>query len=297
MKNSPSDTFSGVMKRFWLRLLGLALVLVCLVVNARADLKIRLRSVTDGKTVNETLLYFKGARQRNDLARLENGKRKPLGAIIFQCDRNLYVWLDEKERAFWRSGYESPDLLSLLPENPLWPSPLDEQKKAGGVLNETFTLVDTGERREMYGYTARHIRATRLWDAAPSCRQTPLRQETDGWYIDLLYGFACSPNLSGTHQRGANYSDSSCLARYRQQRYQFTRQQNGTARLGFPVRETIKTYDDKGKAVITNWEVAEFSETELETALFDAPVKYKETPPPGAEKSVVSRLLSLLPWR
>jgi hypothetical protein len=285
------------MKRNWLRPLCLASVLFYLAANARADLRVRLRSVTNGKNVNETLLYFKGARQRNDLASIEGGKRKPLGAIIFQCDRNSYVWLDEKERAYWRSPYESPDLLSLLPENPLWPSPLDEQKPSGGTLKETYTLADTGERREIYGYTARRIRATRAWDAAPACRQTPLRQETDGWYIDLLYGFACSPNLSGTHQRGANYADTACLERYRQRRYTFTRQQNGTARLGFPVRETIKTYDDKGKVTITNWEVTEFSETELDTALFDAPAKYKETLPPGAEKSLVSRLLSLLPWR
>ena len=280
------------MNNFWLRLLGLASVFACFAADARADLKIRLRSVTDGKIVNETLLYFKGARQRNDLARLENGQRQPLGAVVFQCDLNRYLWLDEKARAFWGAPYESPDLLSLLPE-----TPLPETAKPGGAVRETYTLIDTGERREIYGYTARHIRAARLWEAAPACRQTPLRQETDGWYIDLLYGFGCSPNLSGAHQRGANYAATPCLERYRQRGYSFTRSQNGAARLGFPVSETIKTYNDKGRPTTTSWEITEFSNDELNLSLFDAPDKYKQTPPPNAGKSLVSRLLSLLPWR
>jgi hypothetical protein len=283
------------MKKIWLRLFGLASVVLCLVADARADLKVRLRSVADGKTVNETVLYFKGARQRNELTRLDGDKRESLGTVIFQCDLNRYVWLDDEEKQFWATPYESPDLLALLPESPL-PS-VGEERRPGGVLTETFTVTDTGERREMFGYTARHIRTTRAWEAAPACRQTPLRRETDGWYIDLLYGFGCSPNLSGTHQHSVTYPETGCLRRYRQRYYRFARTQQGTARPGFPVSEKITNYDDKGRPSTLTWEILEFSEGELDAVIFTTPETYRQAPPPGAEKSVVSRLLSLLPWR
>lgn len=284
------------MKRIWARLLGLASVLVCLATAARADLQIRLRhSQNEGRIINETLLSFKGARQRNDLLRVEKKKTVPQGTVIFQCDLDLYLWLDTPSREFWRTPYQAEDFRADFVRT-LWPKP-EKGAKSGGTLRETYTLTDTGERRTLYGYTARRVKTSRVWESAPPCRQTPLRQETDGWYIDLLYGMGCSPNLSGTHNRAPALPETSCFKRYRQRNYRFTHQQTGTARLGFPLSESITTYDDQGRTRVETWAVTEFSDALLDDALFTVPEKFREIPPPYARRSLLDRLLAFLPWR
>lgn len=283
------------MKRIWARPLSLASVLVCLAATVRADLQIRLRHSVGQSSINETLLSFKGARQRNDLLRLEKTKSVPQGTVIFQCDQDLYLWLDTPNREFWRTPYEAEDFRTQVVPT-LWPVPA-KPEKSGGTIRETYTLTDTGERRTVYGYAARRVKTTRTWEAAPLCRQTSLRQETDGWYIDLLYGLGCSPNLSGTHNRAVPLPETSCLKRYRQRGYRFTRQQTGPARLGFPLSETITTYDDKGRPSVETWAVTEFSDAPLDDALFAVPENFREVPPPYARRSLLDRLLAFLPWR
>ena len=62
----------------------------------------------------------------------------------------------------------------------------------GAIVTQTETIVDTGERKTMFGYTARRVRTTSVMDAPPeACNPGHMEIESDGWYIDLAAGFSC----------------------------------------------------------------------------------------------------------
>lgn len=111
-------------------------------------------------------------------------------------------------RSWGRLRLETEDFGDTSAPYPLKP-PSPEELAAGGIPKpeatepgkptlqlETIT-VDTGERREMFGRTARRTTTT--------TKQTPLEgsqllfQETitDGWYIDLNQGLSCDPHSTG----------------------------------------------------------------------------------------------------
>jgi hypothetical protein len=59
-------------------------------------------------------------------------------------------------------------------------------KPKGGVITETITLTDTGERKELFGREARHIKTVLARQPGPNaCESKTTRVETDGWYVDL----------------------------------------------------------------------------------------------------------------
>jgi hypothetical protein len=63
------------------------------------------------------------------------------------------------------------------------------------VLVETET-VDTGERREFFGYVGRRVIITRRVIPLEGARRAPSASTSDGWYIDLdrsLLCIACDP--------------------------------------------------------------------------------------------------------
>ncbi len=56
--------------------------------------------------------------------------------------------------------------------------------KRGGIVTSTVTMKDTGERQQMFGYTARRILISTVTESSPeACSQTKSRMDTDGWYI------------------------------------------------------------------------------------------------------------------
>jgi len=84
------------------------------------------------------------------------------------------------------------------PWPPKKPQPLTkEQMKARGITmpppaalaKPTFqiqtTTKDTGERKEMFGYLARHVIVTRKEIPLQGSRRSPQEMVKDGWYVDL----------------------------------------------------------------------------------------------------------------
>jgi hypothetical protein len=169
--------------------------------------------------------------------------------------------------------------------------------KYKGNWTETVTVVDTGERREMFGFTARHIKTMTVSDASPlACDQTRLRQETDGWYIDLLYGTECSSDISGQLNVGfvVPGSFNTCVKFYEKRNYRFERKQVGKARFGFPVALSIRAYSNDGRTFSeTKREVTEITRVELDQSLFELPDGYARLEPQPLKRSILDRALSL----
>src|SRR5258707_933944 len=63
----------------------------------------------------------------------------------------------------------------------------------GGVISETVTLTDTGERKQMFGLEARHIKTAIVRQPGENaCESKTTRVETDGWYADLPAHSTCA---------------------------------------------------------------------------------------------------------
>ncbi len=275
------------MKRKSLVLLALIVLISSIAINSFADVRIKTRTVA-GKYVSEKVTYLKGRRQREETKGLNSGG-KPFDfalirqcdlrkAVIRQCDLRKAVGIDNLKKSYFVG--DSYGLESLaFPFGSAWfadsfNKPLQQGKP---VLTKTLIITDTGERREMFGYTARRIKTSETWEATPQlCEHTPLRSESDGWYIDLLYGLDCSPDLSGFSVIGGSFSETygKCGIRYEKHHYQFRRKLIGTPRFGFPVMVMAKTYGDDSQPIVTTHEVTELTTTELDPALFEIPAGY-----------------------
>jgi hypothetical protein len=144
-------------------------------------------------------IYLQGDRRRMDFRSSTGGAQRADGsrdvrygphiASITRCDLGQMFELNLDAREYHAAPYppkpftkEQMEALKIKPPSSLPSKPT--------LLIETRT-VDTGERKEMFGHTARHVVTT--------LRQTPLEgskseaQETvtDGWYIDLDNRISC----------------------------------------------------------------------------------------------------------
>ena len=281
-----------------LRTMFVALLMLCASANAPlADIKLKIKN-TENERAGESVIHIKGRRQRNDfLVKRADGTFASY-AVIFQCDLNRQIILDDTKRIF----YEHPhfgiqEFIARAEARMAAQQPRTTRTtKYDGRIIETFTIVDTGERREMFGYTARRIKTTLMWEADPaSCTQTPLRKESDGWYVDLLYGTFCSYDISGFDETELTaHEQSKCTDHYLgmgSRQYLIERRQTGAARFGFPLRLQVKSYADDGRALTRTSEVVEITNEELDASLFETPAGYTKFKP--KKRSLASRALSL----
>src|ERR1035437_8471059 len=126
-------------------------MVLCAVVPALADTKIATKYVADGQTT-ETVIYARGERLRYSYGKGES--------LLRQCDLKRMIQVDDNAKTF----------LSQAAEQPATP---DASKPAAQIA-----VVDTGERKEMFGYSARHLKMTETNAGSKE------RTETDGWYIE-----------------------------------------------------------------------------------------------------------------
>lgn len=273
------------------RFAAVALPLSAAATTARADVTIRQRR--SGAPGHEETLYLKGASQRRDVS-----VRRPDGgvirwAFIYDCAGQQVTWLDPTNRRYTTHAGLPVAAFAAFSE-PQFDS--RQPPKAKGTLTETVVATDTGERREMFGLVARRLKIAMTWAAAPdSCDASRARVETEGWYVDLLHGVDCSPDLSGATPRWGGVAGGGCLGKRLRRGYFYRRVNAGDARLGYPLSETTRAYDERGRVFWTETvEVAELSTAALDDALFSVPAGYARFEPKDERgRSALSRLLSI----
>jgi hypothetical protein len=226
------------------------------------NLKIKYKTSTAGQS-SESTTMIRGARERSEM--------KLGGAMeiisITQCDLKRTVQLSDSARKYVVTPMDTGDASSSAGANaPAAGSP----STRGGVVTYTTTSIDTGERRDMFGFKARHVKTTTTIQSSPdACSPTNQRIERDGWYIDFSYGLKC--DISREQMMGGQYAPGGC-----RDRYQF--KQVGTGRDGYPLIETTTMYGPDGQVMFTSSkEVVELSREPLDPSLFDVPAGYTET--------------------
>jgi len=188
-------------------------VLVCMGLPAFCDVKISTSYTTDGQTA-ETAIYGNGVRLRYDYGK---------GVILLrQCDQKTMVELDDNKKSYLSLPIESGDV------------------KSGGT-----EVIDTGERKDMFGFPARHLKLA---------AKDP-HSDTDGWYAEIPALGACS---------GLDAE---------------------AAKRGYPLQYTRILYgaNDKPTSTVT-MKVNAIETAPLQATLFDIPSGYTDSAKPKAAK-------------
>jgi hypothetical protein len=237
----------------------LLFIVACSATVAIADIKIKIKSGSGGQGAEQTT-YIKGKRQRSE--------HNPQMVTITQCDLRRSIDLGPLTRTYLVTPFDQPSQNAATP-----PAKTDQPASAGarrgGLVTTTITATDTGERKQMFGYTARHIKTVITTESSPeACNQTKSRMETDGWYIDLAFDFNCGGQNGGGYHSPT--TGGGCRDEHRTK-------QIGAAKTGYPVMLTTTIFDDNGKPSMSySQEVIEISQATLDDALFDIPAGYTE---------------------
>jgi hypothetical protein len=238
------------------------IVVTCLSTLASADLKIKTRTTVMGHSTESTV-YIKGARQRTETS---FGGRGGGSASILQCDQKRIITVTGNQCMVMPfGGGESScpvmpnarDIMSgMMGKEP-------EAPRKGGVLTVTRNSTDTGERQDMFGYKARHIRTVMTMESSPdACNQSHMKMEMDGWYASLA-GFSCGDESYRAMACGGGKGERGCNDR-------IVMKGGGGGELGYPLKQTMTMTGKDGNYTITT-EVVELTSTSLEAPLFDMP--------------------------
>ena len=230
-----------------------------------ADIKIRQRMSMGTGGATETVLYIKGQRMRNEMAGGGMGF-----TTILQCDLKRTLSINERTRTYMVSPTDRPNTAMGVGDGGstgiTTPAQNDQTPTRGGVVNITNTITDTGERKEMFGFTARHIKTSMEKKASPEACDKDQKVETDGWYIDFQYAFEC-PGQTQKVPTAPVQSRPGCKDDVRTRTI-------GSAKLGFPLLVTTTIYQPDGRTSTMTQEVLELSRESLSASLFDVPEGY-----------------------
>ena len=230
----------------------------------------------------ESTVYVKGMRKRTESGAIM-GMSQPI--TIEQCDLQRTIKINDKKKLYYIDSFYKIREEIIDEDEPVnkKPAPVVKEKtpkttpEKGGVITIYYSIRDTGERKKMYGLTARHVWTTqKMKPSADACMmKDSMVVKTDGWYIDL-------PKFN-------------CPVRYRPQQLQrqpdekplpdcqdrFVTRRSGKGKLGFPLIETT-TIMMGGQAATTmefktDVETLDFSMEKLDSMLFEIPTDYTET--------------------
>src|SRR5688572_23398851 len=143
---------------------------------AAPDIKIRQKMTMSagGGTGMETVMYVKGSRMRSEMA--STGMAM---ITVRQCDLNRTIMINDKNRTY----LITPDSANAADGGASASVPgansQQSQPRRGGVVTITSTITDTGERKEMFGFTARRIKTSMVKEASPdACDKSNAKVET-----------------------------------------------------------------------------------------------------------------------
>jgi hypothetical protein len=235
-----------------------AILLTVLTQTAFADVKIKIRQTMSGQTYENTT-YIKGKRQRT-----EQNMGGTQTVSITQCDLRRDVRLMPSAKTYMIDPFGE----ALQNEKSTTTQTKSTVATEGGTVTMTVTMKDTGERKQMFGYAARHlIITTEIEPSADSCTKNKTKMQTDGWYIDAEWNFECDRG----YQNYQNYAaQGGCKDKY-------VIKQAGAGKRGYPVWEKMTMFDESGKETYSFVsEVLEISKSPLDAALFDIPADYRQ---------------------
>ena len=229
---------------------------------ANADTKIKLRQTSGGQTYENTS-YIKGKRQRSE----QSGGQM---IMLQQCDLRRNIQIMPQMKVYVIQPYDQPAAGGTANTSTATTTAQPRITKPGGVVTSIITTKDTGERKQMFGYTARHILTTMEMKSSPdACSNVNMKMEVDGWYIDAAFALDC--DMTQAYANYKPHGSGGCRDRYESKTI-------GTAKKGYPVWEKTTMFGGASgtQEFTTINEVVEFSQATLDQSLFEIPEGYRE---------------------
>ncbi len=245
-------------------ILGFSFILgIAATTSFAQNYKIKQTTNMAGQNISSTI-YVKGSRKRT-----ESSGMMGMGAdvaTIEQCDLKRNVKVSDKKKQYFVEPFATNFRDTTTSAGKI-SAPTGGKPTKGGTLTMTSSINDTGERKQMFGLAARHLKTSMKMESSPdACSQSNMQMETDGWYVDLPQ-FACPYNVSGNtvpYQRPAR---NGCQDR-------MVVKETGGGKLGFPLQVTTTMNGGEGNGFSQMIETIEFSKAVLDDALFDVPTSY-----------------------
>src|SRR6202043_859227 len=177
--------------------LAIVIVVACLFVAAslavaqqsrtkpQADIKVTYKSTMPGGMQSESTTIIKGTRQRSE-QRMGYGMDQ---VTITQCDLRRTIQVSDNARKYLITPMESADAEGTAAATSAAGTSATGPSRRGGVVTSVITSTDTGERKEMFGFTARHVKTSIRMESSPdACSPLNMHMDQDGWYIELNFG-------------------------------------------------------------------------------------------------------------
>jgi len=146
----------------------------------RGDFKITIKTNMAGQERQSTTM-IKGLRERSEMS--AGGMNMGMVSVT-QCDLKRTIQINDRARKYIITPMESDDSASG-PSSGGGMSAFagGGPSRRGGVVTMTVNTTDTGERKQMFGFTARHLKRTMMSESSPdACQPQQMKMETDGWY-------------------------------------------------------------------------------------------------------------------
>lgn len=228
--------------------------------------KITVRHISGSSSARSTL-YLQSDRKRIEYRGSTGYSLGPHLASITRCDlgQRFELNLDSSQ---YESMQYPPELLTSAPG-----APKTSQSEKPTVRVEVKT-VDTGERKQLFGRTARHVITTTKETSLEGAQSPPYETIRDGWYVDLSQTISCDPEYMRT---GHSYVYASLVVRTSggSQRQTIPKPEFvtiGKPETGFALQEVT----NPGQAYQFKTLVTEFQEGPLDPALFEVPHGFKQ---------------------
>jgi len=233
------------------------LVLLVATTAQAQDLHIKKSITVGGNFVSSTETSIKGARERTV-------SQTPTGNTITirQCDLKQTVNINEQAQTYLVTK-DAQDDAAVKAAAMVTGAP---DATSGGYITETAAITDTGERKTMYGFPARHLKIKVTEESSKNaCTQVSQSYEADGWYADIGKEMAssCQQFLPPVRQT------EGCSDR-------IIRKRSGSGKPGYPLSENITFHNADGSSTTIGSITSEISKAPLEKELFEAPAGYRE---------------------
>jgi len=212
-----------------------------------------------GQSMTNTT-WVRGPRKRT-----QSGGMMGMGgdvANIEQCDLKQYVQVNDKKKLYHIDPMDDGTPAS---RSPVGGGIKSAPAQKGGVVTYVSNITDTGERKPMYGMTARHLKTSMSMEASPdACMKGSMKSESDGWYIDLPE-WSCPIRMQPTNYGGGAHGGCQDRIAFRN---------TGSGKLGFALEETRTMSMGEGQSFTQTTSTLEFTKAPLEASLFDVPTGY-----------------------
>jgi len=221
------------------------------------DLHIKKSITVGGNFVSSSETSIKGARERT-VSQGPNGST----ITLRECDLKQTLTLNEQAQTYLVTKDPQDENAARAAALATGTAAPEAQ---GGKIVVTTTITDTGERKTLYGYQARHLKAKVSEEpSTDACTQVRQSFDIDGWFADVTKEQSACASIAPPIQQSNGCSDR-VIAR-----------KVGSGKIGYPIQENITMPTPDGGTMTVGIITSELTKQQLPDELFDVPAGYRQ---------------------